>query len=288
MSKKRTTPSLLQFSQIFFFGVVVGVLFSQIPYRDSAFSPVRFEQASWKEPSTCFDSFPLPITMPIIEHKGYTVAYDGKNRTARWVYRRLAKSQTEKKANRSQCNFQEDPLIPEQIRATLRDYKGSGFDRGHLSPALDNASSQEQLQESFYLSNIVPQLPDFNRGYWKRLENYLRSLAEEADVHIFTGPLYRAKKKNSKAYVKYQVIGKNEVAVPTHFFTVIFLEKTSSHFQVQGYILPNQAISSETPLRKFTASLEEIERASGIVFSTIYRENICCSANLLSQVQNVV
>jgi endonuclease G len=103
----------------------------------------------------------------------------------------------------------------------------------------------------------------------------LRSLSQEAEVlHIFTGPLYCARKKNSKSYVKYQVIGKNEVAVPTHFFTLIFLEKEPFHFQVQGYILPNQAVSSDIPLQKFKATLEEIERVSGIVFSKIAEKSL--------------
>lgn len=87
-------------------------------------------------------------------------------------------------------------------------------------------------------------------------------------VHVFTGPLYLAKKKQGKRFVKYEIIGVHNVAVPTHFFALIFIESSAKKILSKGYIVPNTAIDGDTPLKKFSASLEEIESAAGIIFSS--------------------
>lgn len=254
---------------IFFLGVCAGMLLFWVPF-EHPFKPFTFESSPWKQTASLLQgSFPIPTTTPIIEHKGYAVAYDGRTRNAAWVYHRLTPDSLNKAIQRDQCTFQQDPAIPKQISAGLKDYEGSGFDRGHLVPATDCAASLETMQESFYLSNISPQVPEFNRGYWKHLETQMRALLKQFPiVHIFTGPLYLpAKSSNQKRYVKYEVLGKHDVAVPTHFFALVFAEKSPSELVASGYILPNKAIASEIPLKKFEASIEEIEKASGIVFS---------------------
>ena len=102
----------------------------------------------------------------------------------------------------------EDPELPEHIRAAKIDYQQTGFDRGHLCPAAD-CPSQRALENSFFLSNIAPQVPAFNRGYWKMVEQHVRELASQfKTIHIFSGPLYLSSKgRDGRNYVKYEVIG---------------------------------------------------------------------------------
>ena len=130
------------------------------------------------------------------------------------------------------------------------------------------------MEESFYLSNITPQTPAFNRGFWKRIENHIRDLSKEYQmVHVFSGPLYLSHKaRDGKRYVRYQVLGEKEVAVPTHFFSLIFVELPSKKMLGKAYIIPNQSIDSKTPLKKYLTTVEEVERASGVMFTHILEQ----------------
>jgi endonuclease G len=75
----------------------------------------------------------------------YSLAYDARNHNPIWVYEHLTNESIQGKANRSYSEFKEDEKIPEQLRASLIDYKGSGFDRGHMAPAADHCSNQEAM-----------------------------------------------------------------------------------------------------------------------------------------------
>lgn len=161
----------------------------------------------------------------------------------------------------------EDPLIPPSLRASKEDYKGSGFDRGHLSPAGNAKSSAGMMKDTFYLSNITPQHPQLNRKYWLKLEKYVRDLTKVYPVvYVITGPLFMAKTaKDGKRYVKYQVIGENEVAVPTHYFKVIRGQRDQA-VETEAYIIPNHPIEQDPPLKNFSVALEKVERAAGFIF----------------------
>lgn len=208
----------------------------------------------------------LPSSEVIIERIPYVMAYDGRNKQARWVYEVLTAESVQGNADRHKFIFEEDPLIPSLIRSTKEDYTGSGFDRGHLCPAADARLNDAQMKETFYFSNVSPQCPQFNRGYWLKLERHVRDLAKRHGViHVFTGGLYLPyQDSDGKRYVKYQVIGQNDVAVPTHYFKVILGKDRSS---LESFILPNESIPGTTPLNEFLTTIEKIEKVSGIIFS---------------------
>lgn len=203
----------------------------------------------------------IQTTYPI-SRTACNLLYNGSTRTAYWVYECVSKGDLEKNCSRKNVQFKEDPDIPKIVRSTLEDYKKSGFDRGHLAPSADRTYDCGVLQEVFYLSNMSPQLHSFNSGHWKRLEGYVRSLTNEYDkVHVFSIPLYLPRQEGDKKYVHYQVIGENNVAVPTHFAKVIFAgDKTFA------FILPHENIDSKIPLDDFRVTLQDIEKASGFVF----------------------
>ncbi len=211
----------------------------------------------------------LPVSEYIIERDAYVLSYDGQHRQARWVYEFLTEERLKGKAKRSGNSFQEDPLIPAPLRSTAKDYRGSGLDRGHLCPAADAHASREKIKETFYFSNISPQLPQFNQGYWAMLEGHVRLLTKDYKaLHVYTGPLYMpAEEDDGNRYVKYRVIGENDVAVPTHFFKVIFAEKQEGNEDRIAYILPNMPIDSDTALEQFQVALEQVEKAAGMIFS---------------------
>jgi endonuclease G len=176
----------------------------------------------------------------------------------------LTEESIQKNFDRKGINFKEDVAVASIIRSQLSDYKGSGFDRGHICPAGDCTYSKEALEDTFYLSNMCPQVPNFNRGKWKELEQYVRSLLTEyMSLEVISGHLYVAHSEpNGKRVVSYQVIGENDVAVPTHFFKIV-----RSKDKTWAWILPNESIDKDVPLEDFEVTVQKIEKLSGIIFN---------------------
>lgn len=125
---------------------------------------------------------------------------------------------------------------------------------------------------------MAPQVgKGFNRDSWNRLESHIRKLTRTyPNVYVCTGPLFLPhKESNGKSYIKYEVIGNNTVAVPTHFFKVVVCEKSDGTLEMESYCMPNQVISDDTPLTVFQVPPESIERASGhLFFDRINRKSL--------------
>ncbi|KAJ7307973.1 hypothetical protein JRQ81_008471 [Phrynocephalus forsythii] len=165
----------------------------------------------------------------------YVLGYDPRTRLALWVVEQLEGATASdgggggggSGSSRDACRFLEDDSVHEYHRATNGDYRASGYHRGHLAAAANHRGSQEAMRDTFYLSNVAPQNPHLNQNAWNNLEKYCRSLTKyNKNVYVCTGPLFLPRMEpDGKMYVKYQVIGKNHVAVPTHFFKVLILEK---------------------------------------------------------------
>jgi len=197
-----------------------------------------------------------PAVLPtdsVIEHCGFSLLYNEKYEQAKWVAYEITKKETEKVVKRSN-KFKPDPKVSTHT-ANNNDYKGSGYDRGHLAPAGDMCWSQMSMDESFYFSNISPQVPAFNRGIWEKLEERVRAWAiENGTVYVVTGPIIHDKPTT---------IGASKVAVPQYYFKVI-LDYTLPDIKGIGFVLPNAA--SEAPLQSFALSIDEVEKITGIDF----------------------
>ncbi|KAM4746373.1 endonuclease G, mitochondrial isoform 2-T2 [Anableps anableps] len=205
----------------------------------------------------------FPSLANVRSRESYVTSYDPRTRTASWVIERLNPTSLTGPSDRKCCEFKEDD------RATNADYRGSGFDRGHLAAAANHKWSQKAMEDTFYLSNIAPQNPNLNQNTWNNLEKLCRSLTKHyLNVYVCTGPLYLPRQENDgKLYVRYQVIGRNHVAVPTHFFKVLILEQADGRgVELRSYVLPNEPIDEKVPLERFLVPIETIERASGLLF----------------------
>lgn len=165
MTKKR--KSKLSFSALFI-GIIIGLIAARNIPETWAYDNKKITSPFYAQES------PLPgqpISSFIIHPPGYSLAYDARNRNPLWVYKLLTAESIRGETERS-LEFKEDEAIPQHLRATLTDYKGSGFDRGHQAPAADHRSNREAMDDTFYLSNMCLQCPQFNRGYWAKLEKY--------------------------------------------------------------------------------------------------------------------
>ena len=194
----------------------------------------------------------------IIDRPGYALGYIEYHEQPAWVVYHFTKEEAVTKAVKRSDDFREDPEIPTGS-ATLADYRRSGYDRGHLAPAADMAFSVRTMSDSFYMSNMSPQKPAFNRGIWKDLEAQVRDFAiTEHDVYIVTGPILPK--------TKTVTIGGNRVTVPTHYYKVIY-DRTPPEKMI-GFILPNEG--SNRPLRDFAVTVDAVEDATGLnFFSTV-------------------
>ncbi|XP_017292080.2 endonuclease G, mitochondrial [Kryptolebias marmoratus] len=211
----------------------------------------------------------FPSLANIKTRESYVTSYDPRTRTASWVIEKLNPTSLTGPSDRKYCEFKEDDSVHIFHRATNADYKGSGFDRGHLAAAANHKWSQKAMEDTFYLSNVAPQNPHLNQNTWNNLEKLCRSLTKRyLNVYVCTGPLYLPRQEgDGKLYVRYQVLGQNHVAVPTHFFKVLILEQADGKgVELRSYILPNEPVHEKVPLERFLVPIETIERASGLLF----------------------
>lgn len=206
------------------------------------------------------------LSSPIIFRDNYVLSFDERMRNPKWVFEKITKTELEGDASRKNCDFKQDLEIHEFFRAQNTDYKGSGYDRGHLAAAANHTKSPTVLQETFLLSNICPQHPGLNRKMWKRLEGYTRSLAKQYEsVYVCSGPLYLPKQKDDRLIVEYQLLGSQHIAVPTHFFKIILMESKES-IEIKAFVMPNSETSSDEDLHDYLCPIDAIERSSGLIF----------------------
>ena len=139
--------------------------------------------------------------------------------------------------------------------ADWRNYKNSGYDRGHLCPAGDRTFTSEAYNETFLTSNISPQDREFNSGIWNRLEQKVRFWAGKYDgVYVVTGGVLKGNLKT---------IGEENVSVPSEFYKII-VDVTDGNYKAINFIIPNKP-SSES-FYEYTVSIDEIEARTGIDF----------------------
>ena len=199
-----------------------------------------------------FYFLPVP-SVDLVKHSYYAVSYNEKYEQANWVYYELTDSMVLNKGEERSKNFKIDKMVVSGS-AKSSDYTKSGYDRGHLCPAADMGFNPVAMEESFLMSNISPQAPDFNRGIWKELESTVRIWAQkEHKIIVVTGPVFKDLKG---------VIGQDEVVVPGYFFKIIY--DATDQPRMIAFILPNEKISR--PLTDFAVTTDDAEKATGLDF----------------------
>lgn len=211
------------------------------------------------QPTTKYEGLEIPARLfdreeQIIHHTGYSVSYNELLRLPNWVGYELTRERTTGTVARAK-HFQPDPLV-QGISADNQDYSHSGYDRGHMAPAADMKWSTQAMKESFYFSNICPQLHNLNAGDWKELEEKVREWAQrDSAIIIVSGPIING--DNPKR------IGVSQVAVPDAFYKVILAPYLSTP-RVIGFIMKHQ--KGNHPLRSYAVSVDSIESLTGIDF----------------------
>ena len=205
----------------------------------------------------------------IINHLAYSLVYSEQHEQAKWVAHIIIPAIIDGKVKRSN-NFRKDKLI-KTGSASEKDYflktynketkkykyDGFGFDRGHLAPSADFRWSKEALSESYYYSNMSPQLGDFNRKKWADLEGLLRGYIYDhpkTQLYVVTGPIL----EDSLPVIER---GVNKVSIPNYYYKVALDLKNKKAI---AFVMPNKDI--QNPITSFSISINELEKSTGINF----------------------
>ncbi len=200
--------------------------------------------------------FGVPSNDPaLLCRQAYLLSHSSDYKEPIWVAYHLTSGHLKGSAKRSN-KFIADPDLPEGDRAMTKDYTRSGYDRGHMMPAADAKWKGTAMKQTFYLSNIAPQVGvGFNRGIWVELESKVRKWANKRkELYVYVGPLFLTD--------KIRTIGPNKVGVPTHFFKVVFDPQKG---EAIGFVMPNTKLQRGT-IPQYIRSIRSIEELTGFDF----------------------
>lgn len=198
-----------------------------------------------------------PPTHQRLCREGYVLSHNSALKVADWVLEVLTKRVFEKNTSRDApgVRFRPDPDLEKGQRSELKDYRNSKRDRGHMAPAGDMTWKKGAMKESFYLSNMAPQIGiGFNRAIWARLEKKVRHwLKSRERLVVITGPVHTAKD---------ETIGPNNVADPGFFYKIIYDPR---RIRAQAFIMPNRNLKGRK-IDEFSVSIREVEDRTGLQF----------------------
>lgn len=161
---------------------------------------------------------------------------------------------------RKNYNYDKDPWTrnsPEHW-----DYRGSGYDRGHMAPAMDMKWSPAAMRQCFYMTNMCPQDHDLNGGAWRLLEEKIHRWGKrDKRLIVATGPIMGKSVKTT---------GKScAVAIPDAFYKVVYAPEQG---RAIGFIYPNEPVSGS--FKKRAVTIDEVERLTGLDFFPALPDNV--------------
>ena len=197
-----------------------------------------------------FDFLPKANNNQIVKHELYTLSYNENFEQAEWVAYFL-----DGKTSRNHFDrpfFEQDPMV-KTGSADWKNYKKSGYDKGHLCAAGDMHGSKTAFEDTFLTSNISPQLHDFNDGIWNRLEQKTRYWATKYNgIYVVTAGILTA---------DLPTIGREKVAVPAFFYKILFRKADA---KMIAFLMPHQ--DSDKALYEFVVPVDKIEQLTGLDF----------------------
>jgi len=194
----------------------------------------------------------------ILQHEGFTISYNNKTLCPNWVAWVLYPARYRGKEERAE-NFQPDNSIRKGPIVQDRDYRGSGYTRGHMCPAGDCKQSRNSQNDCFLLSNMCPQTKKMNAGDWNDLEMLCRRWATRYDsIYIVCGPIFDKGKQ-------YKKIGRNnKISVPEQFYKVVLRWSGGNNAEAIGFIYNND--NKYRDIKSHVVTVDSIEARTGINF----------------------
>ena len=199
----------------------------------------------------------------LLEKPQYALSYNCQTGIPNWVSWQLNRSWLGS-VDRSD-DFRPDSDLPDGCYAVRpNDYRGSGYDRGHLTPSGDRTSSQSDNSATFLMSNMMPQSPSNNREVWRELEEYSRDLvSQEKELYIVAG-----------GEGKDKAIANNKVTVPKYTWKVILVLDNGNIENTIAVRIPNNDTVARTDWKDYIVSVDEIEQKTGYDFFSAVPKSI--------------
>lgn len=234
--------------------------------KDSLLNELEF--LILKEDLTEITKTIVPSKEDIIKHHALVISYNEEHEQANWVAHKINKKIIDGNVSRTN-NFrvdsqiksgsseEKDYFLKTKLPSGKYTYDGFGYDRGHLAPSADFKWSKTALSDSYYYSNMSPQLPEFNRKGWANIEGFLRSYVyeNETDLLVVTGPFYNENVNKSERSI-------NNMSIPDYFFKVaVDLKNTLG----VGFLVPHKKLTS--PIESYMVSIDSIEAFTGYDFN---------------------
>lgn len=230
---------------------------------ENFYTPAHYSKSGKENEKIPFaeELWPSSTDNAIVIHDYFMLSYSEPHEQAEWVAYTLKRSHLTYD-DRERPYFIEDPKVKTKS-ADWRNYKRSGYDRGHLCPAGDRRFSEYAYNETFYTSNITPQNKEFNAGVWNRLEIQVRQWCKRyGTLHIVTGGVLKGKMEE---------IGDEDVDVPNAYYKIV-ARKNGNSYKVLAFLVPHE--ESTLRLSEFLVPVEELEALTGLDFFQDLKEDI--------------
>ncbi|MEG4968667.1 DNA/RNA non-specific endonuclease [Microcoleus sp. B6-A1] len=215
-------------------------------------------------PSNAVPSVASNIDNYLMVKPQFVLSYNSKTKTANWVSWQLNKSWIG--AADRQDNFRPDDSLPDTwYKVRPNDYMGSGYDRGHIAPSADRTRTEVDNSSTFLMTNMMPQVPEVNRGVWGDLEEYCRELVQQGkELYIVAGPVGR----------KGSIGRKEKIAVPARNWKVIVvldrpglgMQGIDANTRTIAVMMPNDASVKGKGWKSFRVSVARIEKETRLNF----------------------
>ncbi len=193
----------------------------------------------------------------LLTHSGFTLSYNNTRGTPNWVAWRTTPADLGERRERPL--FRPDISLPPNFRRVqYYDYAGSGYDRGHMVPAADRFADEAKMNETFLMTNIVPQTDDLNQFVWNKLESYVRgTVRRRTDAYTIAG-VYGEKHRI-----------RDRITVPTNIWkVVVFLPPGSSEItdatRIIAVDVPNIDGIARSRWQQYVTTVRAIEGKDGV------------------------
>lgn len=215
-------------------------------------------------PSNAASSVASSIDNYLMVKPQYVLSYNSKTKTANWVSWQLNRSWIG--AADRQDNFRPDDSLPDAwYKVRPNDYTGSGYDRGHIAPSADRTRNEADNSNTFLMTNMMPQVPELNRGLWGDLEEYCRELVQQGkELYIVAGPVGRKGSIGRKE--KIAVSAKNWKVIVVLDRQGLGMQGITADTRTIAVMMPNDASVKGKGWKSFRVSVTRIERETGLNF----------------------
>ena len=241
---------------------------ASLPAKSSLYSNSYQSSPSGKSSSSLIAvSIPRGVSNQVINYQSIRVNFNPSFRIPNCVAYELTATMVDMAdapghESRKSYNYARDASVkacPENW-----EYRGSGYSRGHMAPAMDMRWDKTAMAQCFYMTNMCPQDIKLNNDHWRNLEEKVHRWAKrDKRLIVYTGPIMGKSPKK---------IGKNKanIAVPDAFFKVIY---APSQGRAIGFIYPNSPCPGA--ISKYAVTVTEVERRTGITFPSALPKHQC-------------